>query len=368
MVTRNFIYSLTCTIITLLLLTVAPSTSAFSNTIENFPPVRNSPKTHPFSNSTNRETTPPNNASPSPWNAVNDFVYQLQKIRLARMGKTKFDLAVIDYSEDGSEDTRFTARQIKMLKNSPGGQKLILAYMSIGEAEDYRWYWKKSWDANHDGIPDKGAPSWLGPSNPEWWGNYKVKYWEPGWQAIILGSSTSYLDKIIESGFDGVYLDIIDAYEYWGPGGESGLNRSSAKQDMVDFVIKISHYARNKKPDFGIFPQNGAPLGSHKEYLDAITGIGQEDIHYGYNGDGQKNPAKVTQELEGYLDSFKKAGKLVLTVDYPFGCSENIPCFNQGTKGKINMAYSQSKKKGYIPYCTVRNLNYLTINPGHRPD
>lgn len=157
------------------------------------------------------------------------------------MGKTRFDLAVVDYSRDGSEDTRFTARQIKTLKNSPGGKKLILAYMSIGEAEDYRWYWKKNWDANHDGIPDKGAPSWLGPSNPEWWGNYKVKYWKPGWQAIILGSSTSYLDKIIESGFDGVYLDIIDAYEYWGPGGESGLDRSSAEQDMVDFVIKISH-------------------------------------------------------------------------------------------------------------------------------
>jgi len=33
--------------------------------------------------------------------------------------------------------------------------------MSVGEAEDYRWYWNPSWDANHDGKPDPGAPSWL---------------------------------------------------------------------------------------------------------------------------------------------------------------------------------------------------------------
>lgn len=31
----------------------------------------------------------------------------------------------------------------------------------------------------------------------------------------IFGSEDSYLDKIIDQGFDGVYLDIIDAYEYY---------------------------------------------------------------------------------------------------------------------------------------------------------
>ena len=303
-----------------------------------------------------------------PWDSVNDFTYQLQDINLNTIEKTKFDLVIIDYSRDGSESGRFTAEEIEALKNSANGLKLVLAYVSIGEAEDYRWYWKKSWDVDKNGIPDKGAPSWLGLSNPNWPGNYKVKYWKPEWQAIVFGLPTSYLDKIIEAGFDGVYLDIIDAYEYWGPDGDSGKDRKTAEDEMVDFVVKISEYARSKNSDFGIFPQNGAPLGKHEEYLNAVTGIGQEDIYYGYNSDGEKTLKKITKELEGYLNVFKNAGKLVLTIDYPFSCSENKPCFNKKSKKKINNTYKKSRENGYIPYCTVRNLNYLTINPDNQPD
>lgn len=133
-------------------------------------------------------------------------------------------------------------------------------------------------------------------------------------------------------------------------------------------LLQISEYAGYNDSDFGVFPQNGAPLGAHKTYLDAVRGIGQEDIYYGYHGDGRKTPRKVTKEWEGYLDLFKNAGKLVFTIDYPFSCSEDEPCFHEKTTKKIDKAYQKSENKGYIPYCTVRNLNYLTINPGHQPD
>ena len=51
----------------------------------------------------------------------NDFVYQLQRIDLTAIGKTKFDLVIMDYSRDGSDEQRFTADQISALKTSPGG-------------------------------------------------------------------------------------------------------------------------------------------------------------------------------------------------------------------------------------------------------
>ena len=54
--------------------------------------------------------------------------------------------------------------------------------------------------------------------NPAWRGNYKVRYWDAGWRAILFGSPGSYLDQIISRGFDGVYLDIIDAFEYFEAG------------------------------------------------------------------------------------------------------------------------------------------------------
>ena len=88
-----------------------------------------------------------------------------------------------------------------------GGSRLIIAYMSIGEAEDYRYYWDSDWNNT--------PPSWLEEENPNWEGNFKVRYWEAEWKGIIYGNDSSYLKKILDAGFDGVYLDIIDAFEYF---------------------------------------------------------------------------------------------------------------------------------------------------------
>ena len=83
----------------------------------------------------------------------------------------------------------------------------MISYISIGEAEDYRYYWKNEWISN--------PPVWLAGENPDWEGNYKVRYWQKEWQNIIYGSESSYIYKIIITGFDGAYLDIIDAFEYF---------------------------------------------------------------------------------------------------------------------------------------------------------
>jgi cysteinyl-tRNA synthetase len=58
-------------------------------------------------------------------------------------------------------------------------------------------------------------PDWLDKENPNWKGNFKVRYWHKDWQDIILNKHNGYLQKIIQAGFNGVYLDIIDAFEYY---------------------------------------------------------------------------------------------------------------------------------------------------------
>ena len=40
-------------------------------------------------------------------------------------------------------------------------------------------------------------------------------YWNEDWQKIIYKNNDSYLNKILEANFDGVYLDIIDGFEYF---------------------------------------------------------------------------------------------------------------------------------------------------------
>jgi cysteinyl-tRNA synthetase len=119
---------------------------------------------------------------------------------------TNYDLLIMDFFfKDG---TKFTGAEISQLKNKAnGGKRLVVSYMSIGEAENYSYYWQTAWDTN--------LPSWMAAENPDWPGNFKVRYWETEWQNIIFGNDTSYLKKIISANFDGVYLDIIDAFEYF---------------------------------------------------------------------------------------------------------------------------------------------------------
>lgn len=119
---------------------------------------------------------------------------------------TNYDLLIIDlFFNDG---TAFSPQEIASLKiKANGGKRLVVSYISIGEAEDYRYYWNTEWGTD--------KPEWLESENPEWEGNYKVKYWEKDWQQIIYGNEDSYLKKIIDAGFDGAYLDIIDAFEYF---------------------------------------------------------------------------------------------------------------------------------------------------------
>jgi cysteinyl-tRNA synthetase len=277
--------------------------------------------------------------SPEPdWLGVQDFLYQLQRAHPDRIGETAFDLVVVSFSATGS-----SPEVIPALKNSPGDPKIVLCYMSIGQAERYRWYYQPDWGKN--------PPEWMGEPDPVW-GDRWVKYWHPEWQSIIYGSPESYLDKIIEMGFDGVYLDRVDAYWYYQDQG-----RETAAREMVDFVLDFTEYARKKKIGFGVFPQNAEELGIlFPEFMDAMTGMGVEDLYYGNPQEHQPSPADWTAEREAILDQWVAAGKLVLTIDY------------SGHPEQIADAYARALEHGYVPYVTDRSLGRLRINKGFEPD
>ncbi len=120
---------------------------------------------------------------------------------------TNYDLLIMDFFF-GDDNQEFNTTEVEQLKQKAnGGTRLVVIYMSIGEAEDYRYYWNESWTV--------GSPEWIEAENSEWEGNYKVQYWNSEWQGIIFGNENAYLDKIIDAGFDGVYLDIIEGFEYF---------------------------------------------------------------------------------------------------------------------------------------------------------
>ncbi len=271
---------------------------------------------------------------------ANDFLYQLQNLDLDAIADTAYDLIIMDYSRDGTGETAFSAEEIAALRED----RIVLAYLSIGEAEDYRFYWQDSWYDD--------PPRWLDAENPDWAGNYKVRYWDSDWQAIIFGSEDSYLDRIISAGFDGVYLDLVDAYYYYQEQG-----RESAAQEMVDFVLALADYARERHPGFLVFQQNAAELArDFSDYVAVVDGIGQEDIYYGYPDEGDESPPDFVAEVEPNLDLFVEAGKTVLVIGYTTDPEQ------------LADQYQRARERGYVPYATTRPLDTLIVNAGFEPD
>lgn len=114
---------------------------------------------------------------------------------------TNYDLIIIEPSFNGEF---FSKSEIERLKYKKSGKKrLLIAYFSIGEAENYREYWEKKWDEK--------LPNWIVKENENWEGNYIVKYRSAEWKEII----KKYQDKLDEIGVDGYYLDTIDSFEFF---------------------------------------------------------------------------------------------------------------------------------------------------------
>lgn len=136
---------------------------------------------------------------------INPDQFETKREMLLAIAETNYGVVIIDAFY---MDEILTNEDLAIIRSkADGAQRLVISYMSIGEAEDYRYYWNEDWNVH--------APEWLDEENPDWEGNYKVKYWMDSWKQVISGNEESYLQKILDAGFDGVYLDIIDAFEYY---------------------------------------------------------------------------------------------------------------------------------------------------------
>ena len=266
---------------------------------------------------------------------INTWGYQLQALNVERAANKSHDLLVIDYSLDGSDQRALTPAQVRRLRVKPdGSERIVLAYLSVGEAENYRYYWQKEWAAK--------PPTWLGKENKSWPGNFIVKFWTDEWREIVLAKGKGYLDKIIEQGFDGVFLDRVDVYEEW----RKPKRRSRAQ--MIDFVVKLSQTAKSRRHGFYVFVQNAEQLLTNKRYRGHIDGIVKEDMLYGYAHDTRLNPKAMRKAHIKHLKLAQRHHLPVLVVEYL-----------SGSPKKRNAAVSKIRKLKFIPYIAERSLTHL---------
>jgi len=287
------------------------------------------------------------------------FAFQLQEMNIDELAGSPYRFIVIDPSSDDSG--RFTAADIGRLKASG---KTVLAYLSIGEAESYRGYWQAEWNTS--------PPSWMGVENPDWEGNYKVRYWDTNWQGIIFNDGgTGSLDYILDAGFDGVYLDIVDAYYYWGSdeaqdAGESQPYNGGASQstpslrtnadEMVDFIAALAAHARARSGygQFIVCPQNATNIihdmsaGKLASWWNTIDAVGAEDTYH-YGDADMNNPWNPQEDVLSNLDEYRDHDLEVYCIEYLSA--------NRGAV--IDRFFSAASERGFAYYAADRELDTL---------
>lgn len=234
---------------------------------------------------------------------VKTWDYQLQKLDVDRLAASSADLLVIDHSRDGTGNGAFSAAEISRLQREPdGARRLVVAYLSIGEAEEYRFYWRPEWKAE--------APPWLFAENCRWPGNHLVRYWMDGWKDIIFRGAASYLARILDAGFDGIYLDRIDAF--W----DLRERYPHGRREMITFVSELAAAARARKPGFLVIAQNAEALLDDARYRASIDAVAKEDLLHGVRATGQRNDASLIAWSTGQLKLLVAEGKPIFAVEY----------------------------------------------------
>lgn len=273
---------------------------------------------------------------------VKSWAIQLRYIEKQALQSSPFDLIVIDHAPHPKKDVEipFAFEDVASLKRKPGGsRRIVLAYLSIGEAERYRFYWKAAWDA------EATRPKWLGKENPQWPGDYLVDFSNPDWQSIIFGRETSYLDKLLAAGFDGVFLDRADAFQ-----DTDGAVTSGGEDAMQGFLSRLADYAHRKNPDFLVVMQNAEELAKSKSLLARLDGIAKEDLFFGAGNDEAENPKQMVKDSLSYLRRAKRAGLKVLLLEYA------------RAPQKIAQIRDDARREGFVLHLTDRLLGVLSVD------
>lgn len=135
---------------------------------------------------------------------ISDSQFEKKEDYLNALMETNFDILLIDLFFQGEALSYDDVQQLKIKAN--GALRKVLAYQNIGAAETYRYYWQSNWEL--------GNPSWIKKEYEGYSDEFYVEFWNPEWKKRMYGNYDAYLDKIINAGFDGVYLDNIEAYYF----------------------------------------------------------------------------------------------------------------------------------------------------------
>jgi cysteinyl-tRNA synthetase len=328
----------------------------------------------------------PSSQTPMPLDQVRFWAYQLQELgapgAVDALVNSRYDLLVLEptrtdwSSGDRTFDTKGMVTRLKASPASDGThRKLVLAYVNLGEAEDWRWYWTWSRGWKCRGKPPEDWPRYVLACDPDGWGgDYPVAYWEPAWKDLLLYGLLqggehpgrdyySIVGEVIQDGFDGIYLDWVEAFDdpqVAAAARQAGLDPAD---EMVALIREIRVYATARNPEFRIIQQNAVSLmEGHPGLLELVDAIAQEAVWFDgeatddwgdSDGYDRENDEQLTDYYLGYLEQYAEAGLPTFVCEYALE--------------HAGRAYAKAYAMGLVPYVTRTPLSRLTttVPPGY---
>lgn len=305
-----------------------------------------------------------------------------------RIVGSSYDLVVIDPIVTMKDARNYDIRAaVEEISASPGGRldhKVVVAYVDIGQAESYRYYWQEGWRV--------GSPAWIAGDDPDLWeGNFPVAYWDPAWQAIWfegVGEFPPQIETIVASGFDGVYLDWVEAYSDENVGALASAQRKDAVAQMKAFVATIRAEGRALDPDFLVIAQNAAELTRDADYVASIDALAQEQVWFDGSalgepeGDCPLPPTEEDIESEEYVASLSPGCRRMhdalpestlhmssesYLIELEIAQEHGLPVFTVDyalEPENVAFVHREARAHGFIPFASNRPLDrYVEPTP-----
>ena len=192
--------------------------------------------------------------------------------------------------------------------------RTVLAYINVGYAEDWRHYWNNT-------LLQK-----IIHNETEYEGEYYVEYWNSLWLQTV----TNYVETYLNNGYDGIYLDNIDAYIVLNESNYTWIQGINLREAMIQLIAKLSTIAKNLTGNQALVYVNiGGALEDLKggtilaDYIDGY--LREEVIFYSQAKCVNKRvPPSDWWNQESYLIQGVKAGLDVNVVEFVQDYSEAI--------------------------------------------
>lgn len=241
----------------------------------------------------------------------NSNVYSLSQKQI-----NKFDLAILD----ADAHPRFD-------KNS---KTMMIGYVSLGEAESYRYFWPKI----------KDTPIIL-QKNPNWLESCYVDINNPEWSRLLL---EEVIPNIVSQGFDGLFFDTIDTVDIFADNKQEYEN---AKTAMITLIKNI----REKYPDLYLISNNGFSI--IYDIVEYLNGVLIEDLSMMIDfktNKYRKVEEDVKQDKTKVLRDLKQKYDLdIFVIDYA----------DENDKKSKKICKNYAEKNGFLFYVAEKNLSKI---------